>query len=82
MSGSPVGVVFCRHTNADFKACNDGSCVRAIGNITPEYPNEELWLKHCQAQEHPVGTCEHQTVLGRLPTVPIYFFKVSGDGQA
>lgn len=76
---SPIRVVFCCHTNCDFKACKDGSVIRAIGNLHPKFPDEELYFKHCKMNEHPLGTCEYQTPLDRFPMVPRYMCKDDGS---
>ena len=69
----PYGIVFCNASNHDFECCDSGSGIRAIGNITPNFPDEELWLKHCQLHYHELGACKHQVELDKFPNLPIFF---------
>lgn len=74
---TPLVVVFCRNEDKLFCKCKDGSLIRAIGNMSPKYPDELLQIKHCTLIEHAFGECEHQIKLSKFPTLPAYFFKES-----
>ena len=70
-----LGVVFCRSDDNNFVACPDCIYLRAVGNLSPDYPNEELYLKACKLLSNPLGTCEHQLLLDRFPRVSAFFYK-------
>lgn len=70
-----LGVVFCRCSDSDFYKCQDMAMIRAIGNITPDFPNEKLYIKSCRLIQHSLGECENQTLLDKLPRLPIFFYK-------
>lgn len=70
-----LGVVFCRNTPEKFKDCPDCSLIRAIGNLSPDFPDEELYIKSCKLISNDLGECEHQCLLNKLPTLPIFFYR-------
>jgi hypothetical protein len=71
----PFGIVFCNASDHDFENCNSGCGIRAVGNFTPDHPDEELWIKHCQLHYHPLGTCGHQVELSNFPRTPAFFIR-------
>lgn len=73
MKNLAIGVVYCRNDHANFKACPDHHSLRVVGNISPKFPNEKLYLKTCKLINHDLGTCEHQFLHGRLPAIPKFF---------
>jgi hypothetical protein len=73
MNKVPLGVVYCRNEDCEFSACEDSSMIRAIGNFSPDFPDEELYLKNCKLIRHSLGECKHQVFLNRLPFVPVLF---------
>lgn len=77
----PIVVIYCTCKDAKFDECPDGSLIRAIGNITPEFPNESLHIKHCKLVHKKQGECTHQMALGWIPRIPVYYYKGTVDGK-
>jgi hypothetical protein len=70
-----LGVVFCRNADCDFKSCKNGFRIRAIGNFSSKNPDEKIYIKYCSLKDCVFGSCEHQTLLNRFPTLPVFFYK-------
>jgi hypothetical protein len=77
----PLVIVFCNATDHDFECCDSGSGIRVVGNVRPGFPDEELWIKHCQLHYRRLGECSHQVVLDRFPSTPAVFLGNSPDQE-
>ena len=75
MQNKPLVVVYCKASDREFECCHSSSEIRAVANFSPKFPNEELWIKHCQLHYHKLGECKHQFPLDRLPRIPAFFVK-------
>lgn len=71
----PLAIVYCTCKDEEFKECPDGSLIRAVGNISPDFPDETLYIKHCKLAHKKQGECSHQVTLDRIPRIPAYFYK-------
>lgn len=71
----PLAIVYCTCKDEEFKECPDGSLIRAVGNISPDFPDESLYIKHCKLAYKKQGECSHQVTLDRIPRIPAYFYK-------
>lgn len=78
---SPIAVVYCNCKNVEFDKCPDGSLIRAVGNITPDFPDEPLYIKHCKLAHKKQGECSCQVALDKFPRIPIYYYQGKADGK-
>lgn len=70
-----LGIVFCRCEDDNFDNCPNRSLIRAVGNVTPDFPDEPLFIKHCNLKNKEYGSCPSQIMLDRFPRTPIFFYR-------